>query len=41
MSLTAEEIPKLVVLLLALGVSGFVTVWLASQIRDEIDAVIK
>ncbi|MHA1852605.1 MAG: hypothetical protein ACTSUF_03750 [Candidatus Heimdallarchaeaceae archaeon] len=41
MPLTAEEIPKLIVLFIALGLTSYMTVWLAGQVRSQITAVLK
>jgi len=41
MALTVDELPKLVLLIMALGVSGYVTVWLADQLRYQIEAVLR
>jgi len=41
MALTMDEIPKLVTLIIFLGVSSYVTVWLAGNIQKQIEAVLK
>lgn len=36
MGLELKEVPKLALLIGLLGLSGYITVWIAGKIRDEI-----
>ena len=40
-AVTAEEIPELVLILLALGVSGYITVRLADTLKGRVEAILR
>ena len=41
MAVSAEEIPTLLLLMIALGISSYATVWIAGQLQGKISEVLK